>query len=73
VNRQLVIAQRLVFVANSRTLLPDEPIFRPETAVERTAKIGAEKGGAAGLGMARALKTRKKGPASIGVFKGLRM
>jgi len=25
VNRQLVIAQRLVFVSNSRTLLPDEP------------------------------------------------
>jgi hypothetical protein len=48
-------------------------ISRPESAVERTAKIGAEKGGAAGLGMARALKTREKGSASIGVFKGPRM
>jgi len=44
-------------------------ISRPESAVERTAKIGAEKGGAAGLGMERALKTREKGPVSIGAFK----
>ena len=61
--------QGAVHNACSRMLI----IFRPETAVERTAKIGAEKGEAAGLGMARARKTREKGPASIGVFKGPRM
>ena len=54
--------------ACSRTLI----IFRPESAAERTAKTGAEKG-RSGPGLARASKTRRRGPECIGTVKGRRM